>query len=82
MERLGYDEALYDLVFDPGEHNNLAASDLQREALAEMRARLDAWMKRTADPILKGPILLPKGAVTTGVDAITYKDRGASIYGI
>jgi len=64
-------EQLYDLVFDPTEHHNLAADAASAPVLAEMRGRLDAWMKRTADPLLNGPIPLPAGAFATDVDAIS-----------
>ena len=52
-------EELYDLVADPGETRNLAGND---GMLAEMRARLDRWMRTTNDPLLAGPIPLPAGA--------------------
>ena len=55
-------EELYDLVFDPAEHMNLAKDPEHAAVLAEMRGRLGAWQKATDDPILKGPIPLPAGA--------------------
>jgi N-sulfoglucosamine sulfohydrolase len=48
------EEALYDLVFDPNEADNIAAT--QPEIAAELRARLSAWMRETGDPLLEGPI--------------------------
>lgn len=71
------EESLYDLIFDPTEQNNLATSADHKEVLAEMRERLDRWMKRTDDPILRGPIPLPLGAKTTDPNAITYRDQSA-----
>ena len=59
---LEQEEALYDLVFDPAEHNNLANDQKHREDLADMRQRLRTWMVRTNDPVLKGPIPLPADA--------------------
>jgi len=58
-------EQLYDLVFDPIEVNNLTYSiDPQtRKVLDDMRSRLDRWMKATNDPLLKGPIVPPPGAI-------------------
>jgi arylsulfatase A-like enzyme len=47
-------EALYDLVFDPNEANNIVED--QPEVAAELRARLDAWMEETGDPLRAGPI--------------------------
>ena len=32
-------------------------------ALDEMRGRMDRWMKRTDDPLLRGPVKAPAGAV-------------------
>jgi len=57
-------EQLYDLVFDPSESHNIAGDPTMVGVLGEMRAKLDAWMSRTDDPLLKGePVLAPKGAV-------------------
>lgn len=55
-------EQLYDLVLDPAEGSNLAADPGSAEALAEMRGRLDAWMRETDDPLLDGPVEPPPGA--------------------
>ena len=49
-------EALFDLVFDPHETNNLVADADCQPVLAEMRARLEKWMHETNDPILQGPV--------------------------
>ncbi len=57
------DEALYDLLFDPAERANMAADPNMAETLKDMRGRLDRWMKATNDPLLKGPVPLPAGAV-------------------
>jgi arylsulfatase A-like enzyme len=62
-------EQLYDLVFDPTEHQNLAGDPASAPVLAEMRARLDGWMKRTSDPLLKGPVPALAGAVVTPLDS-------------
>jgi N-sulfoglucosamine sulfohydrolase len=55
-------EQLYDLVLDPAEGSNLVADPGSAEALAEMRGRLDAWMRETEDPLLDGPVEPPPGA--------------------
>lgn len=57
------EERLYDLVFDPEESSNLAADPARNGALEEMRARLDAWMRETEDPLLEGPVEPPPGAL-------------------
>jgi hypothetical protein len=50
------------LVFDPQERRNLAQDPAMSGMLTEMRGRLDAWMLRTNDPLLKGPVKAPAGA--------------------
>jgi N-sulfoglucosamine sulfohydrolase len=55
-------EQLYDLIFDPGEANNLADDAAAAPVLAQMRTRLQQWMERTDDPLLRGDIPAPKGA--------------------
>jgi N-sulfoglucosamine sulfohydrolase len=54
-------EQLYDLIFDPNEANNRAGDPALAAPLAEMRARLDAWMRATSDPLLRGPVPAPPG---------------------
>lgn len=49
-------EALYDLVYDTGERNNLIQSPDYAAVAEDLRRRLDAEMERTHDPLLKGPI--------------------------
>lgn len=45
-------EEFYDLSADPHEFVNLASDPAHQAALAELRGRLDAWRRRTADPAL------------------------------
>lgn len=52
-------EALYDLVFDPAETNNLADRLGFEEVLTVMRKLLDAWQEQTDDPIRNGEIPVP-----------------------
>lgn len=47
-------EGLYDLLYDTGERNNLAGDPEHLELLEDMRRRLDAYQKKTNDPILSG----------------------------
>lgn len=65
-------EELYDLIFDPNEQSNLAAS--QPALLKEMRGRLEAWMKRTNDPLLTGRVQAPAGAKVNPVNGLSPKD--------
>jgi len=64
-------EMLFDLMYDPMEWSNLAGDARHASMLAEMRGRLDAWMRKTNDPILKGPVPLPPGGVVTDSDAVS-----------
>jgi arylsulfatase A-like enzyme len=43
-------EELYDLEADPNELNNLAEDPAHAATLTDLRGRVDAWMKQTADP--------------------------------
>lgn len=68
------EESLYDLIFDPGEQNNLVPDQSAHEILADMRGRMDRWMKRTADPLLKGPVPAPHGATFNDPDGTSPKE--------
>jgi hypothetical protein len=65
------EEQLYDLVLDPQEGNNLAAEPARAEVLAQMRERLDAWMRETEDPLLDGPVMPPEGAIVTPQEQVS-----------
>lgn len=54
-------EQLYDLTFDPTERNNIAERPDMQAVLADMRGRLENWMRRTDDPLLAGPVPRPAG---------------------
>jgi len=70
-ERRVAPEQLYDLVFDPNEAANLAADPAMRDVLAEMRGRLERWMRATEDPLLAGPVRPPKGARLNDPDGLS-----------
>lgn len=62
-------EALYDLVFDPNEVHNLADDPRHADTLADMRARLEGWMRATDDPLLAHDVVpAPSGAVVNDPD--------------
>lgn len=62
-EREVPEEQLYDLVLDPQEAQNVAADPAHAEVVAELRERLEAWMRETEDPLLDGPVAPPEGAI-------------------
>jgi len=62
-------ESLYDLMFDPSEAHDLAADPAMTDTLAAMRQQLDAWMRRTNDPLMEGQVDPRPG------DTITPQDR-------
>ena len=64
-------EQLYDLIFDPNECRNLAEDPALRDVLADMRARLDRWMRETQDPLLQGPVTAPAGAIGSDPDGLS-----------
>lgn len=49
-------EALYDMVYDTGERNNLIDDPACREIADTLRRKLQEHMERTNDPLLAGPI--------------------------
>jgi N-sulfoglucosamine sulfohydrolase len=62
-EELVPQEMLFDLVLDPQELRNLVDDPARGEVLAEMRGRLEKWMRETDDPLLQGPVEPPPGAM-------------------
>src|SRR3954451_4318384 len=63
-EQVVAEEQLYDLVLDPNEAHDLSSDPARRSVLAELRGRLERWMRETDDPLLDGPVAPPPGAVT------------------
>ena len=68
-------EALHDLFFNPGEGRNVIAEPEYAEVAADLRARLEQWMVRTADPLLDGPVPAPPGARVNAQDQRSAEDR-------
>jgi len=68
-------EELYDLVFDPAEHANLAADPAHAAVLNDMRTRLVTWQKLTNDPLLKGPVPLPAGARAPDANEVHQREH-------
>lgn len=49
-------EQLYDLLLDPQEMRNLVDDPAYAATLADLRGRLERWMRETDDPLLDGPV--------------------------
>jgi hypothetical protein len=54
-------EQLFDLLHDPNEARNLVGDPAHAEMHAELRDRLEAWMRETRDPLLAGHVDPPPG---------------------
>jgi arylsulfatase A-like enzyme len=69
-------EELYDLLFDPVERRSVADDPSLKDVLTDMRARLDAWMMETDDPLLDGPVVAPPNAIVLDPDSFSsYTNR-------
>ncbi|MFD1414486.1 sulfatase family protein [Oceanobacillus jeddahense] len=51
-------EALYDLLYDPGERNNIAGNEEHQTILINMREKLAEYQVNTNDPILEGHFIV------------------------
>jgi len=69
------EESLFDLVFDPNETANLVKDSKYKPVLTDLRKRLAHWMKETNDPLLKGPVPYPAGAIMNNPDSLSPGDR-------
>ena len=67
-------ESLYDLLFDPTEHANLINDPGNAQIAQEMRDRLHRWMVSTNDPLLRGPVAAPPGALANDPSGISPKE--------
>jgi arylsulfatase A-like enzyme len=67
-------EQLYDLVFDPQEMHNLIARPDHASVAADLRNRLEAWMRETGDPLLDGPVPPPPGAEYNEQDQLSARE--------
>ena len=67
-------EYLFDLLFDPNEACNVAADAAYAATLADMRARLNRWMQRTDDPLLRGRVEPWPGMVVNDIDGASPQE--------
>jgi arylsulfatase A-like enzyme len=73
-------EMLFDTLFDPAEGCNLVREVAYSRTLREMRSRLDLWMKRTDDPLLRGAVKAPAGAVVNDPDGTSPQEPVRAAY--
>lgn len=73
------EESLFDLIFDPHEMNNLAKDIGHQPILADMRARMNRWMKETNDPLLHGKLSPPTGAMVNDPDGISPREKPSTV---
>ena len=62
-------EMLFDLALDPLERKNLVNSSDYKEVYDDLRLRLENWMERTGDPLLRVGYRVPK---PEGAWAVSY----------
>ena len=74
-EEKRHQEMLYDLFFDPDEVNNLLESPAHTSVLDDLRARLDRYMNESEDPLLKGHVPAPSGAMFNDVDGLSPREE-------
>lgn len=65
---------LYDLLFDPQESRNRAQDQELAQVRKDLERQLHAWMRRTGDPLLDGPIDLPTEGTMWPVDVASIED--------
>ena len=70
-ERETEPERLYDTWLDPVERVNLIDSVEHADALADLRARLERWMRDTDDPLLRGHVPAPPEAELNDPDGVS-----------
>ncbi|MCY3778776.1 MAG: sulfatase [Chloroflexi bacterium] len=61
-------EQLYDTLLDPIERDNLTDDPEYADILADMRERLDRWMRETDDPLLRGHVPAQPGTFANDPD--------------
>lgn len=64
-------EMLFDLYFDPNEKNNLVNEESYQNIYHKLKNKLDNWMRQTDDPLLKGEVSKPEGALVNRMDTLS-----------
>lgn len=69
------DEALFDLLFDPNEAENLIEDPACQSIRQDLENRLEKWMRETNDPLLQGKVPAPSGAVINDPNGLSPQDK-------
>ena len=80
-ERPRHQAMLYDHYFDPDQLDNLCGRPEAAEAEARLGRALEEWMGQTRDPLLRGPVPLPKGVKATDPDAFSPRQEPLRVGG-
>lgn len=64
-------EMLFDLYLDPVERISVVNDPRYKEIYKELSKRLENWMKRTDDPLLKGKVEKPEGAIVNKLSCLS-----------
>ncbi|TVR52233.1 MAG: sulfatase [Spirochaetaceae bacterium] len=67
-------EMLFDLYFDPYEHNNVIERPEYSSIVVTLRERLSTWMRSTHDPLLDGAVPAPENARHNDPNQTSPKD--------
>jgi hypothetical protein len=65
---------LFDLYLDPTEKSNLWENPSQQSIRWDLTNRLRAWMEATGDPLLRGEVPKPPGAIVGDVSMISPRE--------
>lgn len=71
LEQTRDKEMLFDLYMDPVERVNLIGNSRYKEIYGDLAERLHRWMVQTDDPLLKGKVLKPEGAIANKITCLS-----------
>jgi arylsulfatase A-like enzyme len=74
-------EQLYDVFYDPNEANNLVDEPEQAAVLADLRGRVEQWMRDTDDPLLAGHVDPPVGVEINLPDQLSASEPTTRVGG-
>jgi hypothetical protein len=65
---------LFDLYLDPTEKSNLSETPSYETIRRDLNDRLQTWMEATGDPLLRGEVPKPTGAIVGDVSMINPRE--------